>query len=88
MYYYKLSNFSIHFGSLLLIVRSFKLEMSITQKQKRILVEFISSHKKTFSLHHKNRFQREMKWNDLTEILNKNGPPSKDTNKWKKVCIK
>lgn len=57
----------------------------ISLNQKRILVEFISTNKNVFFTHSKNRFQKEMKWAELSEILNSNGPPTKDIEKWKQV---
>lgn len=59
----------------------------ITPKQKQIMIEFISTHRKAFSANCKNRFQKEMKWNDLTDILNQNGPPNKQLEKWKQVSL-
>lgn len=58
---------------------------TISTKQKRILFEFISTNRKLFFAQYKNRFQKELKWTELSEILNSNGPPTKDIEKWKQV---
>lgn len=60
---------------------------NITVKQKQILVEFISTNKSAFSPNSKNRFQREIKWEELAAILNANGPPNKEIEKWKQVSL-
>lgn len=61
---------------------------SISTKQKKILIEFISTNQRVFFSQSKNRFQKELKWTELSEILNSNGPPTKDIEKWKQVSKK
>lgn len=82
-----LVNCHIHLHSLFDTKNALLNMEKITLKQKQIMIEFISSHRNAFSANCKNRFQKEMKWNDLTDTLNKNGPPTKQVEKWKQVSL-
>lgn len=60
---------------------------NINLLQKNLFVDFIFDNKYTLLSANANRFEKETKWNELVELLNNNGPPTKDVKKWKRVSF-
>lgn len=58
----------------------------ITPIQKEILIDFMMVNKVELFSSKTHRFRKEMKWNDVTELLNSNGP-ARETEKWKRVSF-
>lgn len=60
---------------------------NINLKQKELLVEYILQNKFVLLSSNANRFQKNIKWDELKDALNAYQPPSKDVQKWKRVSF-
>lgn len=61
----------------------------ITPNQKETLLKFMEeNYNRLYGKFSVNIHSKKKKWNDISEELNKLGPPKKDVDKWEKVNAK
>lgn len=62
----------------------------VTPRQKELLADFMSEHYIfLFGKFSKSsgKQAKEKKWEEITKLLNDNGPPNKNSEKWKRVRV-